>query len=181
MIENLLSSFSSELLKIAASAPGKTWKAKAESFHDAVVKDWPGFEKDLVNKPFQRAILGHGASDPKLKKYVKNFGGQLTSKTIVAVTPSRTEKDKEYKVKLLSNGRMACECKDWQYHHSVRKTDCDHIKAVKQHYKAGLVKMGSVWATIGEGVKLKRRLDIASKAKEKGKRTQEELRSLLQG
>lgn len=136
MIESLLPSFSNELLKIAAMKPA----AKASAFHQAEVKDWPGFEKDLANKAFQNAMLKHQSTDPKLKKYVKNFGGLLKSKEILAIAPSRTEKTREYKVKVLSSGRLACECKDWQYHHSVRKTDCDHIKAVRELYRAGLVK-----------------------------------------
>lgn len=166
MLETFLPSFSQELVKLAA----KEHKQQAEAFHIAEVKDWPGFEKDLTSKPFQRAMLGHDLTDPKLKKYVKNYGGQLTSKTIIAVAPSRTEQGKEYKVKVLPTGRLACECKDWQYHHSVRRTDCDHIKAVKQFYKAGLVKTGSVLATIGKGMKLQRRVDIAAEARERGRR-----------
>lgn len=164
MIEPLLASFSSELLKIAA----KKHTEMAEAFHEAEVKDWPGFEKDLTSKPFQKAMLGHDLTDPKLKKYVKNYGGQLSSKTIIAVAPSRTEKAKEYKVKVLPTGRLACECKDWQYHHSVRKTDCAHIKAVKQFYKAGLVKTSSAWSTIAKGMQLKRRVDLAADAREIG-------------
>jgi len=148
---------------------GKEHKEKAEAFHTAEVKDWPGFEKDLMNRPFQRAMLGHDLTDPKLKKYVKNYGGQLTSKTIIAVAPSRTTEGKEYKVKVLPSGRLACECKDWQFHHSVRRTDCDHIKAVKQFYKAGLIKTSSAWATIGKGMKLKRRTDIALDSHRQGR------------
>lgn len=158
MLEELLPSFSQELVKLAAK-PGK-FKAKAEAFHAAEVKDWPGFEKDLLSKPFQRAMMGHELTDPKLKKYVKNYGGQLTSKTIIAIAPSRTEQGKEYKVKVLPTGRLACECKDWQYHHSVRKTDCDHIKAVRHFYKAGLVKTSSALTTIAKGMRLQRRTDV---------------------
>lgn len=165
MLADLLPSFSEELVKLAA----KEHKVKAEAFHTAEVKDWPGFEKDLTSKPFQRAMLGHDLTDPKLKKYVKNVGGMLTSKTIIAVAPSRTEKAKEYKIKVLPTGRLACECKDWQYHHSVRKTDCDHIKAVRHFYKAGLVKTSSAWATIGKGMKIKRRTDIALEHSRRGR------------
>lgn len=169
MIETLLPSFSNELLKIAA---GPSPKKRAEAFHSAEVKDWPQFEQDLKSLPFQRAMLGHEATDPKLKKYVKNYGGQLKSKSIIAIAPSRTEKGKEYKVKVLQTGRLACECKDWQYHHSVRKSDCDHIKAVRHFYRAGLVKMGSVAAafkTMGKGMKLHRRVDLAEDAKRRGR------------
>jgi hypothetical protein len=106
-------------------------------------------------------MLKHEMTDEKLKKYVKNFGGQLRSKTIIAFAPSRTEKGKDYKIKVLPSGRLSCECGDWQYHHSVRKTDCDHIKAVRHFYKAGLVKMGSALRIIAQGANLKRRADIA--------------------
>lgn len=138
----------------------KEHKEKAEAFHAAEVKNWPGFEKDLESKPFQRAMLGHELTDSKLKKYVKNYGGQLISKSIIAVAPSRTTEGKEYKVKVLPSGRIACECKDWQFHHSVRRTDCDHIKAVKTFYKAGLVKTSSSLLTIGKGMRLQRRVDV---------------------
>lgn len=131
---------------------------RAESFHNAEVKDWPGFEKDLRNKHFQKAMLSHDLTDEKLKKYVKNYGGQLQSKSIIAFAPSRSDKQKEYKIKVLPTGRLACECKDWQYHHSVRKSDCDHIKAVKHFYKAGLVKMSSAFSTIARGANLQRRI-----------------------
>lgn len=121
------------------AAPSKT-KLKVLDFHKAEVKDWPGFEKDLKNKAFQNAMLKHPETGTKLQKYVKNFGGLLKSKEIIAIAPSRTEEAKEYKVKVLPTGRLACECKDWQYHHSVRKTDCDHIRAVRTMYRAGLIK-----------------------------------------
>lgn len=136
MIESLLPSFSNELLKIAAMKPA----ARASEFHKSTVKDWQGFEKNLKSKPFQQAMLKHQETDPKLQKYVKNFGGLIKSKEVIAIAPSRTTKEQQYKVKVLPTGRLACECKDWQYHHSVRKTDCDHIKAVRTIYRGGLVK-----------------------------------------
>ncbi len=165
MIETLLTSFSLELVKIAAISPAN----KADTFHAAEVKNWPGFENDLKNKSFQKAMLGHEATDSKLKKYVKNFGGQLVSKTIIAYAPSRSNEGKEYKIKVLPSGRLACECKDWQYHHSVRKSDCDHISAVRKFYKAGLVKTSaSALGLMGKGMRLQRRMDIAQKHRREG-------------
>lgn len=174
MIEILLPSFSSELVKISATSSQK----KADSFHAVEVKDWPGFEKDLKSKAFQKVMIGHDATDSKLTRYVKNFGGQLTSKTIIAYAPSRTEDGKEYKVKVLPSGRIACECKDWQYHHSVRKSDCDHIAAIKSFYRAGLVKKASVssLSVLGRGMKLQRKFDIAFKARDEGKKSYRELK-----
>lgn len=165
MIENLLSSFSTELLKLAAGSVAK----RAESFHEADSKNWPGFEKDLKSKAFQKAMLSHPETDSKLKKYVQNYGGQLKSKSVISVAPSRSEKDKKYKIKVLPSGRLSCECKDWQYKHSVKKSDCDHIKAVRHLYKAGLVKTGSVvLKNLAKAVNAARRVDMADKAKDNG-------------
>lgn len=145
---------------------------KAEAFHQDESKDWARFEKDLKSKPFQKAMVGHELTDAKLKKYVKNFGGSLVSKSTIAVAPSRTTKGKEYKVKVLPTGRLTCGCKDWQYYHSVRNSDCDHIKAVRAMYQTGLIKKGSVMGGIYQGMKVQRRLDIAKKAKKKGEEAQ---------
>lgn len=169
MLEALLPSFASEFVKIATSKS----MTRANAFHKAEVKDWPGFEKDLHNRFFQQAMLKHDLTDPKLKKYVKNYGGSLRSKSIIAFAPSRTEKGREYKIKVLPTGRLSCECGDWQYHHSVRKSDCDHIKAVRHFYKAGLVKAASVYATMVKGMNLKRRADMARISLEKGKMERE--------
>lgn len=147
---------------------------RANSFLKAEVKDWPGFETDLKNRHFQKAMLKHEETDSKLQKYVKNYGGSLTSKSIIAIAPSRTDKKQEYKIKVLPTGRLACECKDWQYHHSVRKSDCDHIKAVRHFYKAGLVKMSSIYSTLAKGMNLKRRADIAQAVRSEGRLAREE-------
>jgi hypothetical protein len=159
--------------KAAAEVKKPSPKKRADGFHTAEVKNWPGFEEDLKSLPFQRAMLKHEATDPKLAKYVKNFGGQLKSKSVIAFSPSRTDKDREYKIKVLPTGRLACECKDWQYHHSVRKSDCDHIKAVRAIYKAGLVKTGApALKLFAQGMKLHRKVDIAKDYKERGQRAQ---------
>lgn len=176
-MRDLLRSFSDELSNISSfmlkEAASKSMQ-RADSFHNAEVKDWPGFEKDLRNRHFQRAMLSHDLTDDKLKKYVKNYGGQLQSKSIIAFAPSRTDKQKEYKIKVLPTGRLACECKDWQYHHSVRKSDCDHIKAVKHFYKAGLVKMSSAFSTIARGANLQRRMTAIKELDARSKRSRNE-------
>lgn len=127
-------SFADELTKIAA-----THAEKADAHHSSDVKDWGEFEKNLRSIGFQKAVLEHGMTDDKLKKYVKNYGGYLKAKEVVGTEPSRTSA-KNYKIKQLPSGRLACGCGDWQYKHSVKGTDCDHIKA----FKAGKKKQSSV-------------------------------------
>ena len=100
---------------------------KANAHHGSDVKNWKYFEDSLQNKGFQRAILKHDLSDDKLKDYVKNYGAYLTSKKTVATVPSRTSPTK-YELRLLPSGRVGCGCKDWQYKHSWKGTDCDHIQ-----------------------------------------------------
>ena len=99
---------------------------KAQMHHASPDKDWVGFEENLASKGFQKAISGHPVSDDKLKQYVKNYGGYLTSKKVVASVPSRTG-DHSYEIRKLPGGRLGCGCKDWQYKHSWKGTDCDHI------------------------------------------------------
>lgn len=118
MLEQLLPSFSDELEKLADDS-------------------WKEFEKKLKSKAFQREVL-QGTEDPKLKKYVKNFGGVLNSKDLRAFVQSSTDPNKEHQVKVLPGGRIGCTCRDWQYKHSTRNTDCRHIKRYKQYLK-GLI------------------------------------------
>lgn len=96
---------------------------------------WKEFEKGLKSKDFQVKQLS-ATDDPKLKKYIKNFGGVLTSKDLKAYVQSSTNPKKYHQVKALSGGRFACTCKDWQYNHSVKNTDCKHVDRYKQ-YLAG--------------------------------------------
>ncbi len=163
LLSPLLPSFVTEFVKLSATKSMQ----RANAFHKAEVKDWPGFESDLKNKHFQKAMLKHDGTDAKLQKYVKNFGGSLTSKSVIAIAPSRTDKKQEYKIKVLPTGRLSCECRDWQYHHSVRKSDCDHIKAVRHFYKAGLVKVANMYATLAKGMTLRHRVELAKRAKKK--------------
>jgi hypothetical protein len=130
MLQSLLPSFYSEIIKIAALSPAQA-KERVDAHHAS--KDWDSFEKNLRLKGFRQAVLLHPESDAKLKRYTKALGEFKTSKNIVGVVPSRTS-SKLHKIKELSNGRLACSCRDWQYMHSHRKTDCAHI----QEFKGGL-------------------------------------------
>jgi hypothetical protein len=135
--DKAMDSFQQELTKLAFS--GVTPQDEVEGFHISERKDWSRFDKNLRRKDFRAAAVDSSLSDKKLKRYVKNYGGYLTSKEVVAGVPSRTSK-KTYALKELPTGRLACNCKDWQYRHSVRGTDCDHIKLFK---KSGLHKTAS--------------------------------------
>ena len=148
-------------------------KEQANLHYDT--QDWGRFEKNLKAKRFQQAAVEHPESDQKLKKYIKNFGGYLTSKKVVGVVPSRTS-SKMYKVKELPNGRLACNCKDWQYKHSVKASDCDHIKELKQ----GLIKQSSL-ALIGRGVAAHRAFDKSREIKRRGQIMNENVRRIYSG
>lgn len=156
MIESLIPSFSDECAKIAAASPLLPL-FKAEAFHSDEKKNWSRFEKDLRSKTFQQAMLQHEKTqeDPKLRKYVRNVGAYNTSKTVVALAESRSGKP-DYKVKRLTSGRLACGCKDWQYKHSWKGTDCDHIRAVK---RAGLHKTSSAMLPFYRGMGMMAQLD----------------------
>lgn len=113
-------SFSSELQKISASM------------------DWKSFERNLGKSEFQREIA-LGSGDKKLKKYTKNVGAHRQSSEVVEKAPSRSS-NTQYSIKRLPSGRLSCDCKDWQYKHSWKGTDCDHIRALK---KSGLQKLSN--------------------------------------
>lgn len=156
-------SFADEFEKIAATAA-----QKADMHHGASVKDWKEFEKALGSQAFQKAILKHSDSDDKLKRYVKNVGGHKKSKDIVGVAPSRTSSN-TYDVKQLPKGRWSCGCKDWQYVHSVKNTDCDHIKALKAIYQQqGKNKVSSIPLALIGGAVLHDRLNNSVKEYKKG-------------
>lgn len=169
---NHMSRLAAALVKISAVVPHRQ---KVEEFHGSLEKDWKGFEKNLKAKRFQQAAVEHPGSDEKLKKYIKNFGGYLTSKNVVGVVPSRTS-SKMYKVKELPNGRLACNCKDWQYKHSVKNSDCDHIKELKQ----GLIKKSSL-ALIGRGVAAYRSFEKAKDIERRGKIFNENIKRIYSG
>lgn len=93
--------------------------------------DWKSFERNLRSDAFRKAVLKAEQSDPKLKKYVRTFGAYQGSKDTVAVVTS-VSSGKKYKVKDLHNGRLGCNCKDWQFIHSIKGGDCKHIKSLKE-------------------------------------------------
>jgi hypothetical protein len=133
--------FHSMMLKLAfkLNPQGKA-EVKAESHFSAEKPNWDGFVKNLKSTNFRKAILGAEQADPKLKKYVKNFGGYVSSKDELARIKSK-DSGKTYIVKDLHSGRWGCNCGDWQYIHSVKGGDCKHIKSVK---KSKLVKAASL-------------------------------------
>lgn len=100
--------------------------------------DWKSFEKSLGSKQFRAAVVAAEQSDPKLKKYVQNFGGFKASKDVIGKVKGSS--GKTYQVKRLASGRLGCSCKDWQFIHSVKGGDCKHIKQLRgQKVKVALV------------------------------------------
>jgi len=174
---NTLRSFA-EKVAFVASTPKMKNVVKADEHHFMDNKDWKGFEKNLKAKGFQNAIKEHPMSDKKLKRYVKNFGGYLNSKKVVGSVPSRTT-GKVYKVKELPNGRLACGCKDWQYNHSHKSTDCEHIRELKQ----GLEKKSSnsLLSSAARGVAYTRTLDKMKAQAKRGDLIHENVRRLSTG
>lgn len=130
-LSDLMPSFYDELEKIAAEVPSLKG-----------VRSWKDFDDQLHRRPF-RAEVYNNTDDRKLRKYTKNVGGVRESKDLHAYVQSSTHPKEEYEVKRLPGGRFGCTCKDWQYEHSTKKTDCKHVKRYKQ-YLQGLVKESSV-------------------------------------
>lgn len=89
--------------------------------------DWDDFRRGLRSRKFQKLVLDHKKSDPKLRRYVNNYGGYLTSRETVGRVRS-DDSGRTYAIRKLKNGRLACGCGDWQYRHSHRGTDCKHLK-----------------------------------------------------
>lgn len=164
MFKALLDSFADELIKIAYVATRPQDKADAHFVQE--VKDWGAFEKNLKAKGFQKAILGHPEADSKLKRYVKNFGSYLSSKDVVGRVSSRS-RFRNYVIKKLPNGRLGCNCKDWQYAHSPKTSgDCFHIRDLKAH---GMEKTsGSTSSVVVRGLGAIRRLRKQDEEKQKG-------------
>lgn len=133
MLAALLPSFYDELEKIAAEAP---------SFGLKDIRSWADFEDHLHRPEFRKEVFKN-TDDKKLKKYTKNVGGVRESKDLHAYVQSSSDKRKDYQIKKLPGGRLGCTCKDWQYIHSVKNTDCKHIKRYKQ-YLQGKVKESSM-------------------------------------
>lgn len=110
------------------------FQRKADLFHDAELKNWPQFERDLKTKGFQKAMLSHGLSDDKLKSYVQNYGAFLTARKVVGKVKSFSS-SKMHTIKKLPGGRLGCSCRDWQFKHSHQGTDCKHIRSLAQGTK----------------------------------------------
>lgn len=144
MDASVFAAFKDELEKIAAAKKLDVSEFKAEAHLQSDQKDWKEFERDLRSPNFRRAVTTQ-TDDPKLKRYVKSYGGYLASKDVVTTVPSRTS-GKNYTIKRLETGRLACNCKDWQFKHSVKGTDCDHIRAAR---KSGLLKISSIVRGMG--------------------------------
>lgn len=104
----------------------------AAEHHRAPTKDWALFEKNLRTAKFQKAVLAHPESVDKLREYVKNVGGYLRAKNTVGKVLSRSNPGSVHRIKELPSGRLGCGCKDWQYSHSVKGSDCAHVKAFKE-------------------------------------------------
>lgn len=126
--------FSDELMKLA-KAP--TVAQKVDAHFGADKKDWAGFEKNLNSAKFRSMVKGHPEADKKLQQYVQNVGAYLQSKKVVGKVPSRTS-GAVYEIRKLPGGRLGCGCKDWQYKHSHRGSDCDHIEAARMKKTAAL-------------------------------------------
>jgi len=120
-----------ELTKLAfvAKTPQMKAKVKAEEHFEAGTKDWKTFEKNLKGKNFQNVVVKDARADDKLKRYTQAMGDYLTSKKVFAKVPSQAT-GKQYTVKEMSNGRLGCNCKDWQFKHSHAGGDCKHIDEV---------------------------------------------------
>lgn len=118
------------IFKLASLGDPSKAELKAEAHFGVDEKNWKLFEKSLRGKEFQQAILKHPDADSKLRKYVRNYGGYLRSTDTIETVPSRSS-GKIYRIKKLPSGRLGCGCKDWQFVHSVKGTDCDHIRAAK--------------------------------------------------
>lgn len=136
MLDPLLLPFTDELLKIAFVAKTPKMKAyqKAEKHFSSSDKNWPEFEKNLRSKHFQEAASSHPEADNKLKRYVKNYGGYLSSKETVGQIPSERT-SKTYLLKKVGR-RTACGCKDWQYKKSHGGGDCKHVKMLKKEKRS---------------------------------------------
>lgn len=128
-LADLFPSFVDECIKIAAARLTPVQAKELVSTHHET-QDWKRFEKNLNTKMFRQAVLLDQDSNAKLKRYTKTLGEYKSSKIVVGVVPSRTS-SKLYKVKELPNGRLGCSCKDWQYSHSHKKSDCDHIQELR--------------------------------------------------
>jgi hypothetical protein len=121
-----------EKLSFKLTPRGKQ-EVKAERHFKSEDPNWSEFEKNLRSKTFQEVAKGHKQADPKLKRYIENYGGYLTSKETVAVMKS-PDSGKVYRLKQVGK-RIGCNCGDWQYKHSHKGSDCKHIERYRQMTK----------------------------------------------
>jgi hypothetical protein len=138
----LLPAFTRELVKLGfQSMRREPVAAKVDRHFTSTFPDWKSFEKNLRTKSFRELAKGHEKADPKLKKYIQNFGGYLASKDEVAKLRSK-DSGTTYVIKDLHTGRLGCNCGDWQYKKSVRGGDCKHIKSLKS---SKMMRKESAW------------------------------------
>lgn len=163
MFLEALFSFSDELVKIAR-AP--SMKDRADAHFEAAEKDWTGFEKNLQRPGFRKAVKSHPFADDKLQRYVDNFGGYVGSRKVVGKVPSRTEPGKSYEIRKLPNGRLGCGCKDWQFKHSHKGSDCDHIEMAR---KTMLKTANAVMSGAFRGMGVMNNIQRLKKTQEEGK------------
>lgn len=147
-LDPLLVPFAHELSKLAVqniektafSTKSRKLKAKdqAERHFGSPDPDWGKFEKNLRSKNFRTEVSEHPMADEKLKKYVDQYGGYLSSKQRVGSIRSESSK-RRYPLKMVGT-RIGCGCKDWQYKRSHGGGDCKHIRKFKQEDLAKKVK-----------------------------------------
>jgi hypothetical protein len=136
MFDIYLPSFSDELagivrtkLAFVTKTPTMRAKIQAEKHFENPDPNWNTFEKNLKKKTFQKVVEKDPRADDKLKRYVENYGGFLTSKQVSSKVVSK-DSGQPYTIKELPGGRLACSCKNWQYRRSVDGGDCKHITAL---------------------------------------------------
>ena len=124
--------FADELEKLSAVSAQR----KLEHHFSSEQPDWRAFNKNMKRSKFRDAAAEHPFTDEKLKRYVQNYGGMLASKERIGRVRSSSFPNKLYTIKKLPDGRLACNCRDWQYVHSVAGTNCKHIEAKLKARKA---------------------------------------------
>jgi hypothetical protein len=170
---NLLWNFLVSVLYHLSAMSKISLQAKVDAHFSSEKPDWQSFEKNLRSGAFREAVLRAEQSDPKLKKYVKTFGAYQGSKDVVAELKSQ-DSGTTYKVKDLHNGRLGCNCRDWQYIHSIKGGDCKHIKSLK---KSGMLKTSMVRAAIRAAGQVMRLDSKTKKLKAKGEEAKAILRA----
>ena len=178
MFKSFLPSFSHELSKIAAR------QDHAEVAHSILKeepkqRDWKLFEKKVKSKGFREAVLAHPEADAKLRRYTKALGSYKDSKEVVGMVPSRST-GKLHTVKKMASGRLGCDCKDWQYIHSHRNSDCSHIKELSGGMEKVSIEIHPL-TYVGAGVSMAHMIHKANKEYTKGKTMEENVKRLHLG